>query len=98
MLQFWKKLCWTAGQDKVYPYKLLGKIIEVYRKSKNTSVSKAFLTMISSTRNIPIEHVEGFYNSEQNLAKGILDLKGKKWTVWPKTDHSPFIAWTTPKF
>jgi len=67
----------TAGQDKVYPYKLLGKIIEVYRKSKNTSVSKAFLTMISSTRNIPIEHVEGFYNSEQNLAKGILDLRVK---------------------
>ena len=67
----------TAGKDEVYPYKLLDRIIDVYRKSKNTMVSKAFLTMISSTRNIPIEHVEGFYNSEQNLAKGILDLRVK---------------------
>ncbi|MBU2905614.1 carboxypeptidase-like regulatory domain-containing protein [Arenibacter algicola] len=67
----------TAGKDEVYPYKLLARIIEVYRKSTNTTVSKAFLTMISSTRNIPIEHVEGFYNGEQNLAEGILDLRVK---------------------
>ena len=67
----------TAGKDEVYPYKLLARIIDVYRKSTNTTVSKAFLTMISSTRNIPIEHVEGFYNSEQNLAGGILDLRVK---------------------
>tara|TARA_A100000171_G_scaffold21098_1_gene19526 strand:- start:2215 stop:4005 length:1791 start_codon:yes stop_codon:yes gene_type:complete len=67
----------TASQNEVYPYNLLERIIEVYRNSKNTTVSKAFLTMISSTRNIPIEHVEGFYNSEQSLANGILDLKVK---------------------
>lgn len=67
----------TAGEAKDYPYKLLNRIIDVYRKSKNTTVSKAFLTMNSSTRNIPIEQVEGFYNSEQNLAKGILDLRVK---------------------
>ncbi|RAJ12723.1 carboxypeptidase-like regulatory domain-containing protein [Arenibacter echinorum] len=67
----------TAGQDKEYPYKLLDRIIGVYRKSENVTVSKAFLTMISSTRNIPIEQVEGFYNSEQNLEKGILDLRVK---------------------
>lgn len=67
----------TADEDKDYPYRLLGRVIEVYRNSKNTTVSKAFLTMISSTRNIPIEQVEGFYNSEQNLAKGILDLRVK---------------------
>lgn len=67
----------TAGEDKEYPYKLLGKVIDIYRNSKNTTVSKAFLTLISSTRNIPIEQVEGFYNSEQNLEKGILDLRVK---------------------
>lgn len=67
----------TASQDEVYPYKLLERIIDVYRKGKNITVSKAFLTMISSARNIPIEHVEGFYNGEQNLAEGILDLKVK---------------------
>ena len=64
----------TAGEDKEYPYKLLEKVIDIYRKSKNTTVSKAFLTLISSARNIPIEQVEGLYNSEQNLAKGILNL------------------------
>ncbi|MCK0136394.1 carboxypeptidase-like regulatory domain-containing protein [Arenibacter sp. S6351L] len=67
----------TAGEDKEYPYKLLGRVIDIYRKSKNSTVSKAFLTMNSSTRNVPIEQVEGFYNSEQNLEKGILDLRVK---------------------
>ncbi|MCM4152467.1 hypothetical protein DHD05_12765 [Arenibacter sp. N53] len=67
----------TAGADRVYPYTLLGRVIEVYRKSISTTVSKAFLTMVSSTRNIPIEQVEGFYNTEQNLAKGISELRVK---------------------
>ncbi len=67
----------TASDDKEYPYKLLGRVIDIYRQSKNTTVSKAFLTIISSTRNVPIEQVESFYNSEQNLEKGILDLRVK---------------------
>jgi hypothetical protein len=67
----------TAGKDKEYPYTLLGSVIDKYRKGKPTTLSKAFLTMNSSTRNIPIEHLEGFYNSTQNLAHGILDLNVK---------------------
>jgi len=67
----------TAGEDTEYPYKLLGRVIDKYRKGKHATLSKAFLTMNSSARNIPIEHLEGFYNSAQNLAHGILELNVK---------------------
>ncbi|WP_431122130.1 carboxypeptidase-like regulatory domain-containing protein [Flagellimonas flava] len=67
----------TAGEDKEYPYKLLAQVVEKYRAKNKVTHSKAFLKLSSSARNIPIEQIEGFYNSGQSLSEGILDLKVK---------------------
>lgn len=67
----------TAGEDKEYPYKLLAQVVEKYRARDQVTHSKAFLKLSSSARNIPIEQIEGFYNSDQSLSGGILDLKVK---------------------
>ena len=67
----------TAKQDVEYPYKLLYDVIEKYRKKVAPVKSKAYLTLTSSARRVPIEHLEGLYNSEQSLSGGILDLKIK---------------------
>lgn len=67
----------VAKKKKDYTYQLFYSLIQKYR-SKNTIIrSKAFLTLTSSARGIPIEIVEGFYNCEQTLAKGIVDLNIK---------------------
>tara|TARA_R110002073_G_scaffold279026_1_gene442937 strand:+ start:196038 stop:197786 length:1749 start_codon:yes stop_codon:yes gene_type:complete len=63
--------------DDDYAYNLLENLIKKYRKNHLVSQSKAFLTLTSSARNIPIEQVEGFYNSSQSLSDGLLNLKIK---------------------
>tara|TARA_R110001583_G_scaffold103863_3_gene251151 strand:+ start:38000 stop:39775 length:1776 start_codon:yes stop_codon:yes gene_type:complete len=63
--------------DKNYVYNLLYNLIKKYRKEQTITESKAFLTLSSSSRGIPIEHIEGFYNSKQSLSKGIIDLQIK---------------------
>ena len=63
--------------DKNYVYNLLNSLIQKYRKKQTIIESKAFLTLTSSARNIPIEQVEGFYNSRQSSSDGIIDLKIK---------------------
>lgn len=63
--------------DKNYVYNLLYDLIRKYRKEQTITESKAFLTLSSSSRGIPIEHIEGFYNSKQSLSKGIIDLQIK---------------------
>ncbi len=64
----------TAGEDKEYPYILLDKIVQKYRQQKEATSNKAFLTLTSSVRGIPLEQIEGFYNSEQSLSGGIMGL------------------------
>ena len=54
----------TGKKDEEYAYILLDRLIEKYRKNKKLMHSKAFLSLTSSARNIPIEQIEGFYNSE----------------------------------
>lgn len=63
--------------SKNYTYNLLYSLIEKYRNNSTTNKSKAFLSLTSSARNIPIEHIEGFYNSDQSIAKGIINLNIK---------------------
>ena len=67
----------TAGEDKEYPYRLLDNIVQKYRQQGETTPSKAFLTLTSAVRGIPLEQIEGFYNSEQSLSGGITELKVK---------------------
>ncbi len=67
----------ATKKDKDYVYNLLYTIIKKYRNKQSTTESKAFLSLTSSARNVPIEQVEGFYISEQNSAEGIIDLKIK---------------------
>lgn len=63
--------------DKNYVYNLLYRLIKKYREQQTITESKTFLTLSSSSKGIPIEHIEGFYNSKQSLSAGILDLKIK---------------------
>jgi len=67
----------VAKKDKNYANNLLNRLIQKYRNKQLITKSKAFLTLTSSARGVPIETIEGFYNSEQNLSKGIVDLKLK---------------------
>lgn len=67
----------TGEKDEEYAYVLFDKLIDKCRKNKNRMHSKAFLSLTSSARNIPIEQIEGFYNSEQSLADGVINLKVK---------------------
>jgi len=64
-------------KNKDHVYNLLDSLIRKYRNKRIVSESKTFLTLTSSSRNIPIEHIESFYNSKQSLSKGIIDLKIK---------------------
>jgi CarboxypepD_reg-like domain len=67
----------TLNSDKNYAYNLLFDLVKKYRKKQTITQSKSFLKLSSSARGIPIEQLEGFYNSEQSLAKGVIDLKIK---------------------
>ncbi|WP_456422250.1 carboxypeptidase-like regulatory domain-containing protein [Lutibacter sp.] len=67
----------VAKKDKNYVYNLLSRLLKKYAKKKHITDSKAFLTLTSSAREIPIEIIEGFYNSKQSLSKGIVDFKLK---------------------
>ncbi len=67
----------VAKKDKNYTYNLLNNLIKKYRNKQIITKSKAFLSLTSSARGIPIETIEGFYNSEHNVSKGIIDLKLK---------------------
>jgi len=67
----------VAKKDKNYKYKLLNSLIQKYRAKQLITKSKAFLTLTSSARGVPIETIEGFYNSEQNASKGIVGLELK---------------------
>uniref|UniRef100_UPI0035699912 carboxypeptidase-like regulatory domain-containing protein n=1 Tax=Lutibacter sp. TaxID=1925666 RepID=UPI0035699912 len=67
----------VAKKNKNYTYNLLNSLIQKYRNKQLITKSKAFLTLTSSARGVPIEIIEGFYNSEQNASKGIVDLKLK---------------------
>ncbi len=63
--------------DKNYISKLLSQVIEKYRVNENITESKSYYSLTSSYENRPLEHVEVFYNSKQNLAHGIIDLNVK---------------------
>lgn len=75
----------VAGSKKESSYKLLYELIKKYRKSKKvvdskayfTLNSKAFFSSNSTVDTIPVEQIEGLYNSKQQLSKGILDLELK---------------------
>jgi len=67
----------VARKNKNYTYNLLNSLIQKYRNKNLVSKSKAFLSLNSSARGIPIESIEGFYNSEQSLSEGIKELKIK---------------------
>jgi hypothetical protein len=72
-----KEVVVVAKKNKNYTYNLLNSLIQKYRKKQLVTQSKAFLTLTSSARGVPIETIEGFYNSEQSLSKGIVDLQLK---------------------
>ncbi|MGB5435422.1 MAG: carboxypeptidase-like regulatory domain-containing protein [Maribacter sp.] len=61
-------------ENKDYAFDLLNSLVKKYRQKEAVSNCKAFLTLTSSARDIPIEQIEGFYNAEQSLSGGILDL------------------------
>ena len=67
----------VAKKDKNYTYNLLKSIVKKYRDKRVITKSKAFLTLTSSARGVPIETIEGFYISEQSLSEGIVNLKLK---------------------
>lgn len=67
----------VAVKSDNYIFDLLNSLIKKYRAKKSIRESKVFYTLTSSTRNIPIEQIEGFYNSEHSLAAGIIDMKIK---------------------
>ncbi|MFK5958892.1 MAG: carboxypeptidase-like regulatory domain-containing protein [Lutibacter sp.] len=67
----------VAKKNKNYTYNLLNSLIQKYRGKQLITKSKAFLTLTSSARGVPIEIIEGFYNSKQSLSKGIVDLNLK---------------------
>ncbi len=67
----------VAKKDKNYTYNLLNNLIKKYRNKQTITKSKVFLSLTSSARGIPIETIEGFYNSKHNVSKGIIDLKLK---------------------
>lgn len=67
----------VAHKKKNYTYDLLNSLIQKYRNKNLVTESKAFLSVTSSARTIPIEHIEGFYNSNQSLSDGIQALKIK---------------------
>lgn len=81
----------VAKKDKNYTYNLLNSLIQKYRNKQLITKSKAFLTLTSSARGVPIETIEGFYNSEQNLSKGIVDLKLKSGRFGQNTSF-PFYS------
>ena len=66
-------------------YSLLHELIKKYRKNKEVVESKAYFTLnstayvpsISTIDTIPLEQIEGFYNSKQQLSKGIINLELK---------------------
>jgi hypothetical protein len=72
-----KEVFIVANKNKNYAYNLLHSLIQKYRHKTLVTESKGFLTLTSSSRGIPIEIIEGFYNSKQSLSDGILDLKIK---------------------
>lgn len=59
------------------PYKVLNKLIKKYRKKDLISKSKVFFSLNSSSNNVPIEQIEGFYNSNLSLSNGLIDLNLK---------------------
>lgn len=63
--------------DKNYISNLLYKLIQKYRTNNTIINSKTFFSLASSTRGIPIEQIEGFYNGKQSLSKGLEDLSLK---------------------
>ncbi len=67
----------VSKKDKNYAFNLLNELIKKYRQKELITKSKSFLTLTSSAQGIPVEIIEGFYNSEQSLAKGIVDLRIK---------------------
>ena len=84
-----------AKKDKNYTYNLLNSLIQKYRNKQVITKSKAFLTLSSSARGIPIETIEEFYNSEQNLSKGIVDLILKNGRFGQNTAF-PFYSFVYP--
>jgi len=67
----------NANKDEKYLYNLIKSLIEKYRNLKTITNSKAYITTSSSTNNIPIEHIEGFYNAKHSLYEGLINLELK---------------------
>lgn len=67
----------NSKNDKNYIFKLLSRVIEKYRKNEKITESKSYYSLTSSYDNRPLEHVEVFYNSKQNLSHGVIDLNVK---------------------
>ena len=72
-----KEVFIMANKNKNYAYNLLHSLIQKYRHNTLVTESKGFLTLTSSARGIPIEIIEGFYNSKQSLSDGLIELKIK---------------------
>lgn len=72
-----KEVFIVANKNKNYTYNLLNSLIKKYKHKTLITESKGFLTLTSSSRGIPLEIIEGFYNSKQSLSDGIIDLKIK---------------------
>lgn len=66
-----------SRNDKNYIIKLLSQVIEKYRKKENITESKSYYSLTSTYENKPLEHIEVFYNSKQNLAQGVIALNIK---------------------
>ena len=64
-------------EEKNYTKDLLYSLIQKYRENELITDCKAFLSLTSSARNVPIEHIEGFYNSKQSLSGGLEKLSIK---------------------
>ncbi|QCX40947.1 hypothetical protein FF125_21775 [Aureibaculum algae] len=67
----------VAVKNKNYVFDLLNSLVKKYQAKQSVIHSKAYYTLTSSAGNVPIEQVEGFYNCEQSLSEGIINLKIK---------------------
>lgn len=64
----------VGNKNEISAYKILFDLVKKYRSESTITESKAFLSLTSSARGIPIESIEGFYNNKQSLSEGVVDL------------------------
>ena len=67
----------VAKKQKNYVYNILHNLIRKYKKKDLIIKSKMFLRHTSYTKDVPLEIIESFYNSQQSLSMGIINLSLK---------------------